>query len=87
MQKAIREGEIGRYAEGFHFLTIGEYLALVCEEECLIESANVMAKYAEAIIDDGSLTPADERLDLGFIEPTEESVLGTISENFENIKE
>jgi len=87
MQKAIREGEMGRYVEGFHFLTIGEYLALVCEEECLIENADVMAKFAEAVIDEGSLAPAEDRLDLGFIEPAEENVLGTISENFENIRE
>jgi len=87
MQKAIREGEMGRYAEGFHFLTIGEYLALVCEEDCLVENAAVMAKYSEAVINDGSLAPAEESIDLGFIEPDEENVLGTISENFENIKE
>ena len=87
MQKAIREGEMGRYVEGLHFLTIGEYLALVCEEECLTENFGVMAKYSEAIIDEGSLAPAEMSIDLGFIEPVEESVLGTISENFENIKE
>ena len=87
MQKAIREGEMGRYVEGFYFLTIGEYLALVCEEDCLTEGAAAMAEYSEAIIDEGSLAPADKRLDLGFIEPVEESVLGITPENSENTKE
>lgn len=83
LQKSIREGEMGRHVEGFYFLTIDEYLALVCEEECLIENIDVMAKYSEAVIDEGSLTPAEGLPNLEFVEPEETEVDGTASENSE----
>jgi hypothetical protein len=49
----------------------------------LINNAEVMAKYSEEVIGEGSLIPADGLPNFEFAEPEEVEVNGTASENSE----
>ena len=83
LQAQIKRGNMGRFHEGFHFITIGEFMVLTCDDSFLTEDA---AAIYERKTD--SLTAVCEAIEEGSIGPEDvKANLGSIADAFKNITE
>lgn len=74
LQMQIKAGKMGRFHEGFHFITIGEFMVMTCDEEFLTEdAATVYASATDSVsevcntIEEGSAGPDEIAADLSSI--------------------